>query len=70
MKTFIRLFLFTISLTLTGCASMQPMKDRNGNPIPFEVDHQCKATCGFYDPRGGIMGPAMCMADCLRAKGY
>jgi hypothetical protein len=64
------LFIAIFVLVLTGCASMQPMKDRNGNPVPFEVDHQCKAACGFYDSRGGIMGPAICMSDCLRATGY
>ena len=71
MKKTIKILALSIAFfILTACASLQPMKDRYGNPVPQEVEFQCKSSCGFYDPRGGIMGPAMCMADCLRSKGY
>jgi hypothetical protein len=54
-------------LTMTACGVM---RDQYGNPMNVQDDFECKQRCGFYDPRSSIVGTAMCMNACERAKGY
>lgn len=51
-------------LALTGCSFM----DAPMGGLSQADDFQCKQQCGYFDPRAGIIGPAMCMNQCVASK--
>jgi hypothetical protein len=51
-------------LALTGCSAF----DAPMGGLSQADDFDCKQKCGMFDPRAGIVGPALCMNQCVAAK--
>lgn len=52
---------------LMGCATFH---DVHGNPVSKSDEFECNDKCGFRDARQSPTDVQMCIADCLRHKGY
>jgi hypothetical protein len=51
-------------LALTGCSAF----DAPFAGMSQADDFDCKQKCGMFDPRAGIVGPALCMNQCAATK--
>ena len=65
----IKYLIALLSVFLVACETL-PLTGSSGQPIPPEVDIQCKKQCVKYDSRMGVLGAANCTRDCVKAKGY
>jgi len=65
----IKYLIALLSVFLVACET-SPLTGSSGQPIPPEVDIQCKKQCVKYDSRMGVLGTANCTRECVKAKGY